>query len=309
MTLQLPDLEPLDRPDVHIGGHPMLVLLDAIEEDGSQPRLDFDEESLRELANTIARVGVKQPVSVRPKPDAAGRWILNFGARRLRASKLAGKTEIPVFVDEAVDSYDQMIENEQREPLKPLEVALFIQRRLAAGDTQAEIARRLGKSGAYITYASALIDAPDWLMSLYREGRCRGVTEIYELRKLHAAREGEVERWARERDAITRRDIQEFKAAASVGGAGEVRSSSVSPPVESKAEPMCAADGRNTARPGARPTVRTIVEFDCESAVVELVLDHIADREGDVFVRNSGADSTERVVAGSALKLLRVVQR
>jgi ParB family chromosome partitioning protein len=309
MTFELPVLEPLEPPGAHVGGRPMLVSLDAIEEDAGQPRLDFEEESLRELAETIARIGVKQPVSVRPKPDAAGRWILNFGARRLRASKLAGKTEIPVFVDESVDSYDQMIENEQREPLKPLEVALFIQRRLAAGDTQAEIARRLGKSGAYITYASALIDAPDWLMSLYREGRCRGVTEIYELRKLHAAREGDVERWARDRDAITRRDIQEYKAVACEGGGESVKSSTVPPSVEANAESICATAVRTAARPGPKPIARSVVECDYEGTVVELVLDHFADRDGDVLVRSPGADTRGRAVVGSALRLLRVVRR
>lgn len=62
--------------------------------------------------------------------------MLNFGARRLRASTLAGKTEIPTFVDTTADSYDQMIENEQREGLRPFELALFVQRRLALGDSK-----------------------------------------------------------------------------------------------------------------------------------------------------------------------------
>jgi ParB family chromosome partitioning protein len=72
-----------------------------------------------------------------------------------------------------------------------MELALFVQRRLAAGETQAEIARRLGKSRQYVTYATALIDAPDWLMALHREGRCRGLKELYDLRRLadtHAVR-------------------------------------------------------------------------------------------------------------------------
>ena len=128
-------------------------------------------------------------------PHQPGRWLLNFGARRLRASKLAGKTEIPAFIDETADSYDQVIENEQREGLKPLELALFIQQRLAAGDSQADIARRLGKSRTFVTYATALIDAPDWLMTAYREGRCRGARELHELRSLHAVHPQPVEEW------------------------------------------------------------------------------------------------------------------
>ena len=72
--------------------------------------------------------------------------MLNFGTRRLRASRLAGKADIPAFVDETANSYDQVIENEQRAGLTPMALALFVQRRLAEGDSQAEIARRLSKS-------------------------------------------------------------------------------------------------------------------------------------------------------------------
>jgi len=67
------------------------------------------------------------------EPQPGGRWILNFGARHLRAAKLAGLSEIPAFIDTAADDYDQIIENEQREGLKPLELALFVQKRLARG--------------------------------------------------------------------------------------------------------------------------------------------------------------------------------
>src|SRR4051812_37770370 len=138
-------LESLEMPVVSptSDGQPLMLPIDAIDEDADQPRTEFDEESLRELAETIARRGVRQPISVRPHPDQAKRWVLNFGARRLRASKLAGRTDIPAFVDEAADSYDQVIENEQRKALRPLELAMFVKRRLARGESQAEIARML----------------------------------------------------------------------------------------------------------------------------------------------------------------------
>ena len=126
--------------------------------------------------------------------------------------KLVGKFDIPAFVDKTADSYDQVIENEQREGLKPLELALFVQRRLAAGDTQAVIARRLGKSRQYVTMATALIDAPDWLISAYREGRCRGLNELYELRKLAGDHPQYVESWTADRDAITRDRVTALRA-------------------------------------------------------------------------------------------------
>jgi len=131
MSLQLEEYLPNlgDMPAAG-DGRPLLLAIDLIDEDPLQPRSEFEAESLGELAKTIAARGVLQPVSVRTHPEQAGRWMLNFGARRLRAARLAGKTEIPAFVEEAADSLDQLLENEQRENLQLLEVALFVQRQL-----------------------------------------------------------------------------------------------------------------------------------------------------------------------------------
>jgi ParB family chromosome partitioning protein len=208
MPLTLTDL---DRPAPETTGVPIRLPLDHIDEDPGQPRTEFDPQALAELAQTIQARGVRQPVSVRPHPDEPGRWILNFGARRLRASQLAGETDIPAFVDESCDRYDQVIENEQREGLQPLELALFIERRLAAGESPADIARQLGKSRPYVTYACALIDAPPWLLQLYRDGRCRGVAELYQLRRLHDLAPQHVEVWIGEHAVITRALVQQLR--------------------------------------------------------------------------------------------------
>lgn len=190
MALPLDDLSLLDGPGAFgsapaAGGAPLQIALALIDEDPDQPRREFDESALRELADTIALRGVRQPVSVRPHPRDAGRWMLNFGARRFRASRLAGQATIPAFIDATADSFDQVIENEQRQRLTPLELALFVQRQQQAGQSLAEIGRRLGKSRTYMSFVAALIDAPGWLLQVYREGRCRGLTELYELRRLH----------------------------------------------------------------------------------------------------------------------------
>jgi ParB family transcriptional regulator, chromosome partitioning protein len=220
MALSLDNLNLL--PPTTESGTPKRILLDAIDEDPDQPRQEFDDESLAELAETIKARGVRQPVSVRPHPTEPSRWMLNFGARRLRASRLAGVADIPAFVDHTANSVDQFIENEQRKGLTPLEIALFVQRAMNRGESQADIARTIGKSRQYVTLATALIDPPDWLMTAYREGRCRGLAELYELRKLATEHPQYVEAWAADRNAITRDRVTALRADL-VEGSGSVR--------------------------------------------------------------------------------------
>jgi ParB family chromosome partitioning protein len=217
-------------------GAPLQLAVDAIDEDPHQPRQEFDAEPMQELAASVAERGVLQAISVRRHPDREDRWMLNFGARRLRASRMAGHPHIPAFINEAPNSYDQVIENEQREGLKPLELALFIQRQLALGESQTDIARQMSKSRAYVTYATAMIDAPDWLLTAYREGRCRGLRELYELRRLHDAEPEVVEEWLAQIGTVTRADLQDLKESlAGADSAPSVPSAPTVTPVESSA--------------------------------------------------------------------------
>lgn len=221
MALSLDSLDLLP-PTGGEGGTPLRIPLDAIDEDPDQPRQEFDDQSLDELAETIRERGVRQPVSVRTHPTQPGRWMLNFGARRLRACKQVGLSEIPAFVDQTANSVDQFIENEQRKGLSPLEIALFVQRALNQGQTQADIARAIGKSRQYVTMATALIDPPDWLMAAYREGRCRGLNELHELRKLAGEHPQYVEAWTSDRSPITRDAVMALRAELAEGS-GSVR--------------------------------------------------------------------------------------
>ncbi|WP_051241976.1 ParB/RepB/Spo0J family partition protein [Azohydromonas australica] len=211
--LELPDLDlgALNASAVEPAGTPLQLRLDAIDEDPNQPRMEFDQETLQELADNIRERGVRQPVSVRSHPTQPGRYMLNFGARRLRASRMAGKETIPAFVDETANDFDQVAENEQRKGLTPLELALFVKKKLDEKMSQGEIARRLGKSRPLITYACALIDAPDWVMNAYRSGKCQGLFEINELRKLYEAHPDAVEQWGAGQEAFTRTTLARLK--------------------------------------------------------------------------------------------------
>jgi ParB family chromosome partitioning protein len=308
MTLPLDDLDLLLTPTDLLTGAPLQLRLDAIDEDPDQPRREFDTDGLAELAETIKERGVRQPVSVRRHPTQPDRWMLNFGARRLRASKLAGKDEIPAFVDHTADSYDQVVENEQREGLKPLELALFIQRRMATGESQAEIAKRLGKSRQYIMIATALIEAPDWLLSAYREGRCRGMNELHELRKLHGQHPQYVEAWASDRDAITRERLQALRAALAEGSASVHATVSTLMKVDQAAvdRPAAADSPTRVARPTfVQSPQRQRLQASVDGLVVWIDTDAVPSQPGQVFVHGTGADTeSRREVEASRLTLL-----
>lgn len=211
MTLPLDGLDLLNAPAGLMTGAPLQLSLDLIDEDPDQPRKDFDQVALAELTESVKQRGVLQAISVRQHPVTPDRWMVNFGARRLRASRLACKPTIPAYVDNAMDSYDQVIENEQREGLSPLELALFVQKKLQSGTRSSEIARALGKSRGYLTFIGALIDPPAWLLDLYRSGRCRGISELYELRKLHESQPDVVARWIEGQLHVSRAHVQALK--------------------------------------------------------------------------------------------------
>jgi ParB family transcriptional regulator, chromosome partitioning protein len=311
MPLQLDDLAALDAPSPTSSGQPLQLPVADIDEDPEQPRREFDTNALHELAETIRERGVRQPISVRPNLQASGRWVLNFGARRLRASRLAGIETIPAFIDTTADSYDQVIENEQREGLKPLELALFVQKRLALGDKQADIAKNLGKSRQWVTLATALIEAPDWLLQAYREGRCRGMNELYELRRLHGEYAAEVEAWATGHPGMTRDRIAELRAelesAALPGSRADAAPSAASPRTADQSATANEATSPPRRTDASRPArvqhtdQRIHVEFDGQD--YQLVVSVAPDQPGHLYVRPL-VGGPRRLAPASALKLL-----
>ena len=318
MPLQLDDLAALDAPGPTPNGQPLLLPVEDIDEDPEQPRREFDANALQELAETIRQRGVRQAISVRPKLQASGRWVLNFGARRLRASKLAGLATIPAFVDASADSYDQVIENEQREGLKPLELALFVQKRLALGDKQADIAKNLGKSRQWVTLTTALIEPPDWLLQAYRDGRCRGMNELYELRRLHGQHAEAVADWVTKQPGlITRERIAEVRAelddaTQDRSGAGTQDYGAMEAQQPSGRQRVWAGDlagprppdtVRKQPHPRRSPNSdqRIHVEFDGQD--YQLVVSVAPDQPGHLYVRPL-VGGPRRLAPASALKLL-----
>lgn len=160
----------LDNSTEERGGSVMVNIND-IEPNRDQPRKDFDEDALRELSESIALHGVIQPLLVRPLSD--GGYQLVAGERRWRASRMAGLTEVPVFIRDINDRQVAemgLIENLQREDLNPLEeangYAVLIEN---FGMTQEQVAQSVGKSRPAITNALRLLELPAEALELVRQ--------------------------------------------------------------------------------------------------------------------------------------------
>lgn len=146
----------------------------SIERNPSQPRRNFDEDALKELAESIKYRGVLQPILVRPHPKKEKKFQIVAGERRWRASKLAGLETIPATVKEfnELELLEAgIIENVQRTDLNPIEEAVaFNTLRERFGHTQEQLAKSLGKSRSYIANAVRLLDLPDSVQNLVRSG-------------------------------------------------------------------------------------------------------------------------------------------
>ncbi len=144
-----------------------------IEPNRDQPRKIFDEDALAELADSIAKHGVIQPLLVRPMPD--GSYQLVAGERRWRASRMAGLTEVPVVIKELSDDEAMalaLIENLQREDLNAIEEAQGIKALMdTLSLTQDEAAERVGKSRPTVANALRLLKLPDSVIALVSDGK------------------------------------------------------------------------------------------------------------------------------------------
>lgn len=144
-----------------------------IEPNRSQPRKEFDEKALAELADSISKHGLLQPLLVRPL--TLGGYQIVAGERRYRASRMAGLTELPVIIRELSDTETMelaLIENLQREDLTPIEEALGYQVLIDEyGFSQEETAQSVGKSRPAIANALRLLKLPQSVTEYLADGR------------------------------------------------------------------------------------------------------------------------------------------
>ena len=149
-----------------------IIQLSEIQKNPYQPRKDFSEEKIQELAQSIKENGLIQPIIVRQSP-VIGYEIL-AGERRYRASIVAGLSEVPVIVKNLSDQdmmVHSIIENLQREDLNPVDEAKAYQSLIDKGFTHAEIAEKMGKSRPYITNLVRLLNLSPSILKEVESGR------------------------------------------------------------------------------------------------------------------------------------------
>lgn len=149
-----------------------ILKLSLIDPKSDQPRKNFDKQALSELASSIRENGLLQPIIVREYGE--GRYQIIAGERRFRASKLAELNEIPAIImdkDDRRAAEIALIENIQREDLNPIEEAYgFKALEEEYGLTQEELSERIGKSRSAIANTTRLLDLPEEILDMIREG-------------------------------------------------------------------------------------------------------------------------------------------
>jgi ParB family chromosome partitioning protein len=182
-------------------GSPLRITIDRIDEDPDQPRRVFSEQELDELSATMREHGVLQPILVR-RSNQEGRYVIVMGARRYRAAQRAGLREIPAFVQAGgePDRYAQMIENVQRDDLRAPEIAAFVTGRLDAGDTQAEISRKLGKPRDWVSRFASVQSMPEFIRAKLESSSIRALYELYQAWRTHPQA---IERFCAMQDSFT----------------------------------------------------------------------------------------------------------
>ncbi|MEP7371329.1 MAG: ParB/RepB/Spo0J family partition protein [Nitrosospira sp.] len=205
----------LGDDDVHSHGdqRPLDLDMSLIDEDPHQPRTEFNQELLQEMAKTIRSRGVKNPISVHKHPTEKGRYVINDGARRYRASTIAGRKTIKAFVDSDFTKIDQIIVNAHHETFTSREWAVLIDQEEKKGKKKSEIADELGKSRAFITHHTKLLSLPDSIAEVFSSARCTDATALNDLVVMWNRDREEVETWLQDENReISRGTVRQLRS-------------------------------------------------------------------------------------------------
>ena len=252
------------------------ISLNDIKPNASQPRKNFDQEALQELADSIKAYGVIQPVLLRP---AAKGYELVAGERRWRAARLAGLKSIPAIVrelDERQNAFYALIENMQREDLDAIEEAEGIQEIIGNyGLTQEEAAGVVGKSRSYVTNSLRLLKLPQQVRDYVTAkqlsaGHARAIAGLAtEALQLEAAAKAVKDGWSV-------RQIESYTGSKPKKRKGKARSKAKSADIRAAEEELTEAIGTRVSINGSEKRGKLEIEYfsrDELDRLIELLLD------------------------------------
>ena len=269
--------------EVHLNGSSNLceVRMDDIRPNPNQPRREFDDDSLQELANSIRQIGVIQPITLRDMGD--GTYIIIAGERRWRASQRVGLTTIPAYI-RTVDDENMMemalVENIQREDLSALEVALAYQNLIEQHNlTQEQLSERVGKNRATVTNYLRLLKLPASIQMALRNreidmGHARALLAL-------ADPEAQLKVFAEmKKDHMSVRKIEDMVKQLSEGASVKTKSGTR---IRQKGSNLSA--DYNQLREGLRKIFKTRVEMTCSDS-----------GKGKISIPFSGEAELERII-------------
>lgn len=282
-------------------GKPLILPLASIKEDPEQPRKYFDEEKIQELSDSIRERGVKTPISVRIDTANSDAYIINHGARRYRASIAAGMDTIPVYVDDDYSLIDQVVENIQRDNLTPREIAEVIGRLMAGGMKKSQIATKMGKSNAFVTQHSNLLDLPDPLAEAFNSGKISDVTVVNDLFALYKKQPEVVEDLLMIEDEITRSSVKSLKDYLNSSGESvELAENDVDAGEEKKPKPEKVADPDKLKK--------AIVQVMYHGQLARLILNKRPHEGDQVWIKFEESGESESVPCSEISSIVAVIE-
>ena len=197
-------------------GKPVRKILDIdislISPDPLQPRKEFNEDKLQDLAASIGEYGLIQPIVVRKQGEG---YVIVAGERRYRACQILGKESVSCILQEKEDplalSYIQITENIKRENLSVSELAESICLLIQNGELQSSIAQKLGLSKSLISEYASWKDAPEFLKIAVKEKRIESIQAVAELFRKWKKAPVPVEDYVRYAEKITRKQAERFE--------------------------------------------------------------------------------------------------
>lgn len=191
------------------------VGVEVIKADPRQPRKEFDEEALKELAESIKAHGLIQPIVLRPSPDKEDEYYIIAGERRFRAVKLNGDKTIRAIVKKTLKpeeiGYVQMAENIKRANLTVVEIAEFICRQLEAGDKQAEVVEKLGLNKAIVSQYAVWPELPECIKEALTSKKIGSIQSAYALFKTWQEYPEETAKFVAENEKISQAEARKFE--------------------------------------------------------------------------------------------------